>query len=193
MPVLTEPALALILGPMFGGKSTELLRRIERAKLAKRSIIVIKPRLDDRYSANEVVTHSGIRVPCEVLPNTLDFEDFVRLHGNLAGIDDVFIDEANFFSGLYPFCFGLMRKGINITISALSGDFRLGLIGETHTLLPLATEIALLPAVSPLSGKDAYYNSYSGPTVEGNIAVGGKECYETLTFGEWVSRNKQSE
>ncbi|NPV02274.1 MAG: hypothetical protein HPY53_12935 [Brevinematales bacterium] len=188
---MPEPSLTLILGPMFGGKSTELLRRIERATLAKRGVIVIKPKLDDRYSANEVVAHSGTKVPCEALPDTLDFEDFVRSHGNLDGIDGVFIDEANFFNGLHLFCFGLMKMGINITISALSGDFRLGLIGETHTLLPLATEIVLLPAVSPLSGADAYYNSYSGPTVDGNIAVGGKECYKTLTFGEWVARNKK--
>jgi thymidine kinase len=190
---MPEPTLALILGPMFGGKSTELMRRIERAKLAKRNIVVIKPKLDNRYSSNEVVTHSGIKAACEVLPNTLDFESFARLHNGLAGISDIFIDEANFFSGLYPFCFQLMRKSVNIAVSALSGDFRLGLIGETHTLLPLATEIVLLPAVSPLSGADAYYNSYSGPTVDGNIAVGGKECYETLTFGEWVTRNKKSE
>ena len=188
---MPEPKLALILGPMFGGKSTELLRRIDRARYAKRKIAVVKPKLDDRYSADQIVTHDGAKVGCDVLDNKLDFESFARAHPGIDHTWSVFIDEANFFTGLYDFCFRLMEKSADIVIAALAGDFRLGLIGETHTLLPLATEIVLLPAVSPLSGEDAYYNSYSGKRVEGNVAVGGKDDYRTLTFSEWMSENKR--
>ena len=56
--------LEVICGPMFSGKSEELLRRLKRAQIAKQSFILYKPAIDNRYSETHVVTHSGIEMKC---------------------------------------------------------------------------------------------------------------------------------
>lgn len=62
-----EGWLEVICGCMFAGKTEELIRRINVLSYAKMKIIVFKPRIDDRYSAIEIVSHSGIKVPCLVI------------------------------------------------------------------------------------------------------------------------------
>ena len=62
--------IEVVVGPMYSGKSEELIRRIKRAKIAKQNIIVFKPSIDDRYSESDVVSHSGDSInaiPIEVL------------------------------------------------------------------------------------------------------------------------------
>jgi len=51
--------IELVIGPMYSGKSEELIRRLKRAKIAKQNIVVFKPQIDNRYSNNDVVSHSG--------------------------------------------------------------------------------------------------------------------------------------
>ena len=51
--------IEVVVGPMYSGKSEELIRRLKRAKIAKQNIIVFKPQIDDRYSKKDVVSHSG--------------------------------------------------------------------------------------------------------------------------------------
>ena len=63
--------LEVICGPMFSGKSEELLRRLKRAQIAKQSFILYKPTIDNRYSETHVVTHSGIEMKCHVISSAL--------------------------------------------------------------------------------------------------------------------------
>ena len=82
--------LEVICGPMFSGKSEELLRRLKRAQIAKRSFQLYKPVIDNRYSETHVVTHSGIDMPCRVI-NTAE-----ELLATPATVKIIAIDECQF-------------------------------------------------------------------------------------------------
>ena len=54
--------IEVVIGPMYSGKSEELIRRLKRAKIAKQNVVVFKPVIDDRYSKEDVVSHSGYTI-----------------------------------------------------------------------------------------------------------------------------------
>lgn len=90
---MSDGQIQLIFGPMFSGKTTELLRRVRRHKLAQRSCVVIKYIKDQRYSAEDAATHDQVTmpaVPCEKLSD-VDVENY----------DIIGIDEAQFISFLF--------------------------------------------------------------------------------------------
>ena len=59
-----------VIGPMYSGKSEELIRRLKRAKIAKQNIVVFKPQIDDRYSKKDVVSHSGDSIEAIAINNS---------------------------------------------------------------------------------------------------------------------------
>ena len=88
--------LEVICGPMFSGKSEELLRRLKRAQIAKQSFILYKPAIDNRYSETHVVTHSGIEMKCHVIHSTKALLD------SADNTDIIAIDEAQFLDENTP-------------------------------------------------------------------------------------------
>ena len=92
MDIMTQSGwVEVICGSMFSGKSEELIRRVRRTQFAKQSIMVFKPKLDDRYSINEVVSHNGTSVLARPVGTSADI-----LKATTADIDVVAIDEAQF-------------------------------------------------------------------------------------------------
>ena len=87
--------LEVICGPMFSGKSEELLRRLKRAKIGGRSFLLCKPSLDDRYSRTSVVTHSGDYMPCVVVKTSDELlAAATGTESNIIAIDECqFLDE----------------------------------------------------------------------------------------------------
>ena len=85
--------LEVISGPMFSGKSEEMIRRLRRAEIAGQRVIIFKPRLDDRYAATDVVSHAGARM------RAVAVESVRELLARSAGHDVVGIDEVQFFDG----------------------------------------------------------------------------------------------
>jgi thymidine kinase len=84
--------IEVVCGPMFSGKSEELIRRLRRARIARQRVQVFKPALDDRYSMDEIVSHGEQRMKSEVAANTGEIRE--KLDGR---VQVVGIDEANFF------------------------------------------------------------------------------------------------
>ena len=84
--------IEVICGPMFSGKSEELLRRLNRAIIAKRKFQLFKPKVDNRYSETEVVSHSGQRMECEVVDYAEQIMTETQWDTRIIGID-----EAQFF------------------------------------------------------------------------------------------------
>ena len=90
--------LELIIGNMFSGKSTELIRRINREKSINKKIIVINYSEDNRYSSNSIATHDQTKVNCLKLKKLSEFDpQFINQY------DSFFIDEGQFFPDLYIF------------------------------------------------------------------------------------------
>src|SRR6202158_6011223 len=81
-----------ICGPMFSGKSEELMRRLRRAMIARKRVQVFKPIIDDRYSAHEIVSHTDIRMKSDAVQGVSDILGRLDWRTQVVGID-----EANFF------------------------------------------------------------------------------------------------
>src|SRR3954467_3973201 len=83
--------IEVICGPMFSGKSEELMRRLRRAMIARKRVQVFKPIIDDRYSHNEIVSHGDIRMRSEVVSSAMEVVKMLDWRTQVVGID-----EANF-------------------------------------------------------------------------------------------------
>ena len=89
-----EGYIEVICGCMFAGKTEELIRRINVLSYAKQKILVFKPKIDDRYSEIEIASHSGRKLPCEAIDDSIEILDKVTEDVQVVAIDEVqFFDE----------------------------------------------------------------------------------------------------
>jgi len=126
---------------MFAGKTEELLRRVERARIAKKRVLLFKPALDTRYSEEEVVTHYGRALPCQRLPTGISWRDFSQFvpDQELQGTDVFAFDEAHFFGPEFPrLCEALVARGKRVIVAGLDLNFRGEPFGPMPELLALA-------------------------------------------------------
>lgn len=176
--------LEVITGCMFAGKTEELLRRVERARIAKKEVLLCKPSLDTRYSEEEVVTHYGRSLPCLRLPPDLSLGDLERLaREGLEKADVVAFDEAHFFGPDFPrICEELVARGKRVIVAGLDLNFRAEPFGPMPELMALADEVAKLQAVCVVCGKPATRTQrlVDGKPARGGpeILIGGLESYE---------------
>ena len=137
-------SLDLVVGCMFSGKSSELIRIVRRLETISEKYIVIKPKIDTRYSANNVSTHDKVEHKCIIKENLLSlFEDH-----NYMGANHIIIEEAQFFPDLEPFVLKAVdndRK--HITVVGLDGDSNRNNFGQMHKLYPLCDSIIKLKAL----------------------------------------------
>ena len=137
-------SLDVICGPMFSGKSEELLRRIRRAEIAQLSPLLFKPSLDDRYGETDVVSHAGSRLRCISIGSSADIE----MHPELATALVVGIDEVQFLDdGIVEVALGLVRRGARVLAAGLDRDFRGEPFGPMPLLLAHADDADKLHAI----------------------------------------------
>lgn len=146
--------LHLIIGCMFSGKTTELLRIAKRLKSIGQNVALINYVEDTRYSTTDVTTHD--KYSCA------DIESHYT--NNLYTIDDknyqvVCINEAQFFTGLKTFCIDLINRSKIVYVSGLDGDFKQQPFGEILELIPLCNTITRLHAFCKVckNGNPAYF------------------------------------
>ncbi|MGC9529106.1 MAG: thymidine kinase [Candidatus Bipolaricaulaceae bacterium] len=176
--------LEVIAGCMFSGKTEELLRRVERARIAKKRVLLLKPALDTRYADEEVVTHYGRSLPAFRLPVTGEGERLWALaDGRIDGAEVVAFDEAQFFSSAFPgLCEQLVAQGKRVVVAGLDLNFRGQPFGPMPRLLALADEVIKLQAVCVICGQAATRTQRlvdGAPATSGpEILVAGLEAYE---------------
>jgi thymidine kinase len=184
--------LEVITGCMFAGKTEELLRRLERARIARKRVLLFKPALDDRYSAEEVVTHYGRSLPCLRLPQEFSLTELEEVaRGELAGADIVAFDEAHFFwEGFPTLCEELVAAGKRVIVAGLDLNWRGEPFGPMPRLLALADEVVKLHAVCVVCGAPATRSQRlidGKPAREGpDILIGGLESYEARCRDHFV-------
>ena len=172
--------LEVIAGPMFSGKSEELIRRVKRVLIAGQKVRVFKPRLDDRYHASDVVSHDGERVRAEPVAGSSEMRS--RLQGE--DVQVVAVDEAQFFDdGLPELLEELAANGVRVIVAGLDMDFRGEPFGVMPTLMARAEFVEKLSAVCVRCGRAATRTQrlvdgkparYDEPV----ILVGAAEAYE---------------
>lgn len=168
--------LEVVTGPMYSGKSEELMRRLRRAQIGGKTVVLFKPHLDKRYKHNQVVSHAGREMDA-VLVSTASTLTVDSLGYDVVGIDEVqFIEDI-----LEPI--KRMAERQTVIVSGLDMTFRREPFGEVPTLLAIADRIDKLTAVCHACGADATLTQrlidgkpapFLGPTVQ----VGGLESYE---------------
>jgi thymidine kinase len=155
METLSRPGwIEVICGPMFAGKSEELIRRIKRLEYAKKNIMVFKPLIDSRYSETEVVSHSKLKTPSIGIDKADDIFDYVNSTTFAVAVDEVqFLDK-----GIYQVAQKLATKGIRVILAGLDTDFRGEPFSITANLLTLAEDVLKLTAICVVCGAPATKN-----------------------------------
>ncbi|ACJ16721.1 Thymidine kinase [Thermococcus onnurineus NA1] len=176
--------LEVITGPMFAGKTTELIKRIERQMFAKRKAALFKPAIDNRYSEDEIVAHNGLRYEAFVIPTD---EEGVRTIGEITkreNFEVIGIDEVQFFPmSIVETLDRLADDGVYVIASGLNLDFKGDPFPVTRELLVRADNIVYLTAVCTVCGRPAtrsqrLIDGKPAPRDSPVILVGGRESYE---------------
>ncbi len=168
-----------IVGPMYSGKTEELIRRCKRMEYSNKKYQIFKPSIDTRYSTDEIVTHNKVHMPCISVNHGSDIKRYIK--------DDtqaIVLDEIQFFDpSLIKALKELSEQGYRIIVAGLDTDFRGEPFGVASQILALADKVDKLTAICLCCGKEATRTQriidgkpafYNDPT----ILVGEKESYQ---------------
>jgi len=168
-------SLELIVGPMFSGKSTELIRRVNRLRTIGKPFVVYNSVNDDRYGLQGVYTHNQESIPSvsvTLLRDQLGSSAFL-------GAEYIFIEEAQFFKDLYNFVKDACElHGKHVVVIGLNGDSDRMPFGQVNDLMPLADDITMLKSLCSIC-KDGKPGIFSKRLIEnsGQICVGSVDSY----------------
>lgn len=162
----------MICGSMFSGKTEELIRRLNRAKIAKQKVEIFKPAIDKRYHDEDVVSHNAN----SIRSSPIDFaQDMILLGGSC---DVVGIDEAQFFDeGLAEVCAKLANSGVRVIAAGLDMDYLGKPFGPMPALMAVAEYVTKVHAVCVQCGDIAHY-SYRNAASEQQVLLGETDSYE---------------
>ena len=164
--------IEVVAGCMFSGKTEELIRRLRRAQIAKQSVKIFKPKIDNRYSENKIVSHSEQSLPSEVVSSA---QEILELSKDAQVIG---IDEAQFYDAdLADICNQLADDGKRVIVAGLDQDFR-GLPFEPMPqLLAIAEYITKTLAICVNCGNPADRTQRKVKSVD-RVLVGASDSYE---------------
>lgn len=165
--------IEVICGSMFSGKSEELIRRLRRAEIAKQKIQVFKPKVDTRYDANAIVSHSTLRIDGTPVANAQDILVLVDADTKVVGIDEIqFFDQH-----IAAVCNQLADRGYRVICAGLDKDYRGKPFGPMPDLMAIAEYVTKAMAVCMQCGDPA--NRTQRLTVNNDlVAIGAAEQYE---------------
>ncbi len=176
MPHNPRGQVEVICGCMFSGKSEELIRRLRRAEIARMTVRVFKPAIDDRYGAKAVVSHLRDEFPCTPVENARQIVDLC------GGCDLVGIDEVQFMGPeIVKVVDDLARRGKRVIVAGLDLDAFEEPFGPMAELLVRADYVTKLHAVCVVCGEDAT-RSYRKSGTTGQVEVGSDQ-YEARCRG----------
>jgi thymidine kinase len=168
-----QGSLEVICGPMFSGKSEELIRRIKRAIIGKQRVQVFKPALDDRYDASAIASHSQRKHDAIAVKDTTELLRHLDPEAQVVALDEVqFMDE-----GLIPIIEDLASRGIRIIAGGLDQDSNGEPFGIMPILLAKAEYVTKLQAICMVCGALAGRTQRMVHT-GGQVLVGAAEAYE---------------
>jgi len=158
---------------MFSGKSEELIRRLRRAEYARQRVQIFKPTIDERYAANEIVSHSGLGISSDTVMKAEEIMDKVQPRTEVIGID-----EAQFLGeGVVDVCTRLANLGKRVIVTGLDTDYRGRPFEPMPRLLAVAEEITKLLAICVRCGNPAVHTQRLVESEE-LVVVGAAGMYE---------------
>lgn len=179
--------LEVICGGMYSGKSSELIRRVTRARYARKKVQLFKPTIDGRYHATQVVAHDSRNHDAQAVIRVEDILGYL-----MSDTDVVAIDEIQFFAAEPTIAVvnELLARGKKVIVAGLDMDFAGRPFGAVPYLLATADEIDKLRAICIKCGRKAYVsqrlvNGEPASINDPQIKVGGVESYEARCRECW--------
>ena len=170
----TNGWIEVICGSMFSGKTEELIRRLRRAEFANQELILFKPKIDNRYSKKNVVSHGGNAFEAVLVEKSSEILRHINEHKVVA------IDEAQFFDDeIVSVCETLSGQGVRVILAGLDMDYTGKPFGPMPNILAVAEYVTKVHAICVSCGNLA---QFSNRTVEekSQVLVGAVEKYQPL-------------
>ena len=165
--------IEVIVGPMFSGKSEELIRRLRRAEYARQRVQIFKPAIDSRYAENEIVSHSGLGISSDNVSKASEILEKLQARTEVVGIDEAqFLGEE-----VVEVCTKLANLGKRVIVAGLDTDYRGRPFEPMPRLLAVAEEITKLLAICVRCGNPAVHTQRIVESEE-LIVVGASDAYE---------------
>jgi len=168
--------LEVITGPMFSGKSEELIRRLKRARIARQRVACFKPDIDLRYHRTAIASHSAQTHEAVTVANTSHLR--TALYPQLPEVEVIGLDEAQFFDdGVVQFALELVHMGKRVVMAGLDTTFTGDPFGPIPALMAVSDEITKLSAVCMVCGAPAIHTQRISKSRE-LVVVGAAGVYE---------------
>lgn len=168
-----------ITGPMFAGKTVTLFQIMKRMDLSKKKYMVFKPKIDNRYSSNEIISHNNDKIKAITISHGSDIKRYLK-----NDVQAVVIDEIQFFDKSFvKYLKDLADNGLRVIVAGLDRDFRGEPFGITGDVMSISDVVKKLTAICSccgmdatltqriIDGKPAYYD-------DPQIMVGDSDKYE---------------
>lgn len=166
--------IEVISGPMFSGKTEELIRRIKRAQIAQQNVALFKPTIDNRYSDEGIVSHDQNDIPSMAVQKPLEIYEKLG-NGRVIGID-----EAQFFDEeIIRVIEQLALDNHRVVVSGLDMDYKGKPFGPMPQLLAIAEFITKVHAIC-VQCRNLATHSFRKGELEGQILIGQKDLYKPL-------------
>jgi len=177
-----------ITGSMFSGKSEELIRRVRRAQIARQKVELFKPRVDDRYGADQIVSHSDMKMPSQVVASAREILERVGESTEVVGID-----EAQFFDPELPQVVNaLADRGVRVIVAGLDQDYQGRPFDPVPQILAVAEYVDKTLAICMKCGAPAN-RSQRLVSATDRVVVGGADQYEARCRSCFDPRGERSD
>ncbi len=179
--------IEVVCGCMFSGKTEELIRRLNRALIAKQHVEIFKPAVDTRYHEKKIVSHAER----EIRSTPVNFASDILLFAG--DCDVVGIDEAQFFDeGIVEVCNTLANSGKRVIVAGLDMDFEGKPFGPMPNLLAIAEFVTKVHAICAQTGELASF-SFRLTDNQGQVVLGEKDKYEARSRKAFVQGMRKKE
>lgn len=166
--------IEVVCGPMFSGKTEELIRRVKRAQIARQKVQIFKPAIDNRYHETEVVSHSSQSIEAQPVASSLELLQRVFDTTRVVAIDEVqFFDE-----DILLVVEKLARRGVRVICAGLDQDFQGRTFGPMGELLARADHVHKIQAICTVCGAPASKTFRKNPEQKEQVLVGETDLYE---------------
>ena len=183
--------LEIIVGPMYSGKSEELIRRVRRANIAKQKVQVFKPSIDDRYDKENVVSHCGEAIEGKSVSSADEILKFTQENTKVVAIDEIQFFDQDIIMVIRE----LTSKNKRVICAGLDMDFRGEPFGVVPQLMAIAEYVQKVSAICVCCGNPATRTQRlinGGPAKynENVVLIGAKESYEARCVECYIEPEK---
>ena len=162
--------IQIIFGPMFSGKTTELLRRLKRYQIAKHNCLIIKYAKDVRYERDGIATHDKQTFPAASTVILRDLKEKTKKYSVVG------IDEGQFFPDTVEFAEEMANLGKTVIVAALDGTFQRSGFGNILSLVPVSESVVKLTAICTVCFEEASFTKRTSSEISVEL-IGGSDKY----------------